>query len=195
MKKITVILAVSMLTALLFSEVSGSYGFQFLKILSGAETAAQAGNGEFVAGDAFSFLENPAAGLGNRGHILSVTQNYWIFGTKLSSIAYYNSKGKSAFGLSFRQLDYGKIDERDEQQALIGEFHPIDLALVFNYAYRIAPSHYAGININALYEKIDTASGTGISADFGYVFFTPVKDLKIAAALKYLGTTSKRNNE
>jgi len=195
MEKKIVIFATIIFAALLFSEVSGEYGFQFLKILSGAETAGQAGTGELSSNDAFAFLENPAAGLLNRSRVLSFTQNYWLFGTKLSNIAYNNSRGKSSFGFAFRQLDYGKIEGRDEQQMLIDEFHPIDLDFVFNFAYRITPSHYFGVSVNALYEKINTSSSSGISADLGYVFLTPIRNLKLSAALKYWGITSKMNEE
>ena len=195
MKKIIIAYVVISLTTFLIAEASGEYGFQMLKILSSANAAAKAGNDPFSSSDAFSFLQNPAAGLINRTHAVSITQNYWIFDTKMSSVAYLNSHGKTSFGIAFRQLDYGKFPDIDEQGDLIGEFHPLDLNMITNFAFRINPNHYAGLNLHGLYEKIKTASSFAISCDLGYTYLTPIKDLKLAAAIKHLGSSTKMDED
>lgn len=195
MKKLFIIIILIGLGFSLVAETSGECGFQMLKIVSGASMAAQGGAGAFSSTDAFPFLQNPAAGLINRTHVISMTQNYWLFDTTLNCLAYTNFLGKTAFGLSYRYLDYGKIDSYDDTGENIGEFHPIDLTFSTNFAYRITPDHFVGLNINALYEKIDTSSSFGFSFDVGYVYITPIKDLKLAAAIKHFGKTSKMDKE
>ena len=195
MKKIIIAYVVISLTTFLLAESSGEYGFQMLKILSSASAAAKAGNDPFSSPDAFSFLQNPTAGLINRTQAVSITQNYWLFDTKMSSVAYYNSHGKTSFGIAFRQLDYGKFPDIDEQGDLIGEFHPIDLNMITNLAFRINPNHYAGVNFHGLYEKIKTASSFAFSFDLGYTYLTPIKNMKLAAAIKHLGTSTKMDKD
>jgi len=195
MKKIYILIILLSIYIFTFAETSGEYGFQMLRIASGADLAAQGGSGTFYSRSAFGFLQNAAANLITRNHVISMTQNYWIFDTKLNSMAYSNSSGKSSFSVAYRYLDYGKIENRDETGTIIGEFHPLDLSLSTSFAYRITPDHYVGININGIYEKIDTSSSIGFSFDLGYVYLTNLKNLKIAATIKHFGKTTKMNEE
>jgi len=195
MKKIYTIIILLFVAIFASAETSGEYGFQMLRIASGADLAAQGGSGAFYSRSAFGFLQNAAANLITRNHVISMTQNYWIFDTTLNSLAYTNSTGKSSFSIAYRYLDYGKIENRDETGTIFGEFHPLDLSLSANFAYRITPDHYAGININGIYEKIDTSSSTGLSFDLGYVYITNLKNLKLAASVKHLGKTTKMNQD
>lgn len=195
MKKLGISILIIMSIVLLSAEVSGEYGFQMLRIISGADIAAQAGNGSLTSEDGFGFLQNPAAGLINKNHVLSVTQNYWIFDTSLTNISYTNFLGKSSIGVAFRYLDYGTITSTDDVGDILGKFHPADITLSFNYARRLTPEHYVGVNINGLYQKIDTSSSLGLSLDLGYIYLTPIQDLELTASLKNLGKTEKMDNE
>jgi hypothetical protein len=186
MKQIQILIALLLIACGLMAETSGEKGFQMLKIVSSASSAAQGATGAFSAQDAFGFLENPAASLFRSGKTISVTQIDWIFDTAMNNGSYISNTGKSAVGITYRFLDYGKIERRDEIGDPIGEFHPMDFNVALNYARRLHPNHYAGININALYEKIDAASSFGFAFDLGYTWLTPVQDLKLAAAVKHL---------
>ena len=180
---------------MLYAETSGECGFQTLKISSGADHAAQGGCGAFHTNDAFGFLSNPAAALFNKSKVVTISQNYWIFDTTINCGAFSNSNGKSSFAFAYRYLDYGKLENRDDTGVVIGKFHPMDMIISLNIGHRITPDHYAGINVNALYEKIDTASSFGYTFDLGYTYITPIKNLKFSAALKHLGKTSEMEDE
>ena len=193
--KILIILMILSLSIIIYAETSGEYGFQLLKIASGPEGASQAGAGAFSSGEAYSFMLNPTAGLFAKQRIISIAQNYWIFDTKLNSAGYINTNGKSSFGVAYRYLDYGKLENRTDTGALIGEFHPMDLIFTLNFGYRITPNQYAGINANALYEKIDTASAYGYTFDLGYTYLSFIKGQKFSAAIKNIGKTSAMENE
>ncbi|MBN2460239.1 MAG: PorV/PorQ family protein [Candidatus Cloacimonetes bacterium] len=195
MKKTINLLLLLVFTAVLSAEAKGEYGFKMLTIDTGAAIAALGGTGAFSTQDAFAPLSNPSASLLNQGKTISVTQNYWIFDTSLTSIGYVSSTGNKAMGIYLRQLDYGKFQERDDSGELIGEFHPIDLVMTLNVSYRIKPDHYLGADVSALYEKIDNASSLGGAISIGYVYFTPLRGIKVAAALKHLGYTSTMNEE
>ena len=195
MKKHIIVILIILTAALLSAEVSGEYGFQMLRITTGADLAAQGGNGALSSTSGFGFMQNAAAGLINQNHTLAVTQNYWIFDTSITNLAYSNYLGKSAIGVAFRYLDYGEITSTDDVGDVIGNFHPADITLTFNYARRITPTHYLGFNVNGLYQKIDSSSSVGLSFDLGYVYLTPIQDLSLTASIKNFGKTEKMSNE
>ena len=196
MKKYTYIL-VMLITfiGILQAETSGEYGFQMLKISSGANSSAQGGVGGYFSSDAFAYLQNPTAALFNRGRKISIAQNYWIFDTNINSGSYHYSNGKSSFGIGYRYLDYGTIENRDDTGTEIGEYHPMDMVISFNFGYRITPDHYAGVNVHALYEQIDTSSSLGASFDLGYTYLTPIQNMMLTAAVKNLGKTTEMDED
>ncbi len=195
MKNIILSLLLITLVLKVGAETSGEAGFQMLKISSGAATSAQGGTGAFSADDAFGFMHNPAAAILQRSRVISIAQNYWLLDYQMNSGAYYFSNGQKSIGFGYRYLDYGKLESRDDVGNITGEFHPMDMVITANFAYRITPDLYMGTNLHGLYEKIDAASALGLALDFGAVYLTPLKDLKITAALKNLGKTGKMDQE
>ncbi len=194
-KTIVTMLMITLLSLALLADTSGEAGFQMLRINPSAVYSAQAGTGAFFSVDGFAFVANPAINALHRTRVASMTQNYWLFDTVNNNFAYRYSTGKYGFGLGYNYLDYGKITRRDEVGLAIGEFRPMDLRVISNFAYRINPYHYAGVNVYGLYEKIDSASSVGLAFDLGYVFVTPIRDLYLGATLKHLGFTSKVHDE
>ena len=183
-------------TVLLYSNVNGEAGWQFLKVIGSPSSSAQAGTGVFSEDfDAFAFIINPASVPHYNRKILSAFYNKWITQTNISSVAYLTSNGKKAFGISARYLDYGKLDRTDETGDFIGEFHPMDIVATTNFSYRLTPVHYVGVNLSLLYEQIDTSSSYGVSADLGYLYLSPIEGLRFAGTIKNLGVTSKMDME
>ncbi|MCD4817893.1 MAG: PorV/PorQ family protein [Candidatus Cloacimonetes bacterium] len=185
-----------LLVTSLFAETSGEYGFQMLNITSSVGIAAQSGVGAFSSDDAHRFLQHPTAGLFGNGRVISISKNFWIFDTPVNNVSYLFSNGKRSFGFSYKFLDYGKIDRRDEVGTdIIGEFHPLDISVAVNFAYRLNPNHQLGFNFIGVYEKIDTHSSTGIALDLGYLYKTPLQDIMVSLALKNIGISSKMDKE
>ena len=195
MKKYIYILIIVVFVGILQAETSGEYGFQMLKISSGACSSAQGGVGGYNSNEAFTYLQNPSAALFNRGRRISIAQNYWIFDTNINSGSYLYSNGKSSFGAGYRYLDYGTIENRDDTGTEIGEYHPMDMVISFNFGYRITPDHYTGVNVHALYEQIDTSSSLGAAFDLGYTYLTPIQNLMLTAAVKNLGKTTEMDKD
>lgn len=173
----------------------GEYGFQILEINSSPAMSGMGDTGAITSEDALNFLSNPAAGLFNKSKIITVSQSFWIADTDIISGGYSNNKRKSHWGFAFKHLGYGTFDTRDESGAIIGEFSPMDFVGTVNYAVRLGATHYLGMNTSLLYEKISTASSYGFSTDFGYIWSTPLKDVKLYSAVKNLGSTSKMDQE
>ncbi|MBW6516599.1 MAG: PorV/PorQ family protein [Candidatus Cloacimonetes bacterium] len=173
--------------------IKSDYGWKMLTIPLSPSIAAMAGTGASISDEAGSFIEHPAAGLVGNVRAISVSQNLWIFDTQLNSIAINTITGATSYGFALRALDYGKIDARDLAGDIIGEFHPLDVNLIGNFAYRITPNYYAGINLMLLYQKIQTKSSTGVAFDLGLTYLTPISGLSVDAAVKHLGKTQKVN--
>jgi len=176
-------------------ENAGEYGFQVLEIATSPAMSGMGDTGAFSTNDALNFLSNPAAGLYNRGKIVTASQSFWLLDTDIISGGLSLNKRKYHWGYAFRHVSYGTLDQRDETGDIIGEFSPMDFVGTINYAYRLGATHYFGINANILYEKIHTASSYGFSTDLGYVWSTPLKDVKLYTGVKNLGTTSKMDKE
>jgi hypothetical protein len=176
-------------------ENAGEYGFQILEINSSPAMSGMGDTGALVIDDGLNFLSNPAAGLFNKSKILTVSQSFWLFDTDIISGGYSVNKRTSHWGFAFTHLGYGSMDTRDEAGDIIGEFSPMDFVGTVNYGFRLGATHYFGINGNLLYEKISTASSYGFSTDLGYVWATPLKDVRLYSALKNLGSTSKMDKE
>jgi len=195
--KIILIVLITLVATLLNAqhENAGEYGFQVLEISNSPAMSGMGDTGALVTDDALNFLSNPAAGLFNRSRIVTISQSFWLADTNIISGGYSINKRKSHWGFAFTHLGYGTLDTRDEAGNIIGEFSPMDFVGTVNYALRFGASHYFGINGNILYEKISTASSYGFSTDLGYVWSTPLKDVKFYSTLKNFGTTSKMDKE
>lgn len=194
--KIIVIVLITLVASLNAQhDNAGKYGFQILEITTSPAMSGMADTGALFSNDALSFTSNPAAGLFNSSKIITISQNFWLGDTDLISGALSQNKRKYHWGYAFRHLNYGTLDSRDETGAIIGEFSPIDFIGTVNYAYRFGATHYFGINTSILYQKISTASSYGFAADLGYVWSTPLKDVKFYSAVKNLGTTSNMDKE
>lgn len=174
---------------------AGKYGFQILELNSSPAMSGMGDTGAFVTNDALNFMNNPTAGLFNSSRLITVSQNFWLADTDIISGGYSMNKRKYHWGYAFKYLNYGTLDERDETGAIIGEFSPMDFVGTLNYGIRFGATHFFGLNANILYEKISTASAYGFSSDFGYVWSTPIKDMKLYTAVKNLGKTSNMDKE
>jgi hypothetical protein len=174
---------------------AGEYGFQMLKIAASPQTAATGGTSALGGDDAFGFLVNPVAGAFTDTRSISITSQAWLFDTHLTNVGVSTSKGRHSFGVVFRNLDYGEFESRDYKGDVIGEYHPIDLNLIANYAVRFMPDAFFGVNLGGIYEKINTASAVGFTSDIGTAWKTPVDGMTLSGSLKYLGKTSKMNKE
>ncbi len=187
------------MSASLFAEKvdgkAGESGFAMLNILRDPATSASGGVGSFNSYNSLGFITHPVSNLVSPGHQVSFSTAELFAGIKTKNLGYKKSSEKMGFGLSFRTVDYGDIDKRDDSGLLIGSYKPVDMVLSSNAAFRINPSHFAGVNVHLLYERISNSSAYGLAFDLGYYYKTPIKNLCFSAALRNMGKTSKMDDE
>jgi hypothetical protein len=178
---------------------NGEYGFQILKV---GISASVSGKGEAVSatsGDATIMWYNPAAVQLNPHSNFCFSHSSYIFENNLENASLIVKKANHSYGLGIIFLNYGKIDSYSENPAdiydVIGEYHPTDILVAGNLAYRILPSLFCGTNLKMVFEKIHTESVVGFSTDFGLLYDSFLKGLNVALVTQNIGFSTKMKNE
>ncbi|MDZ4122120.1 MAG: PorV/PorQ family protein [Candidatus Cloacimonadaceae bacterium] len=174
---------------------AGSYGFKFLQNPTNPISLSLAGRGTGVYNNPAGFVHQPASQVHYRHSVVSASHTLWLADTKFTNVSYSLANRSSHFGIIMRNLDYGEVENRDDSGELIGFYSPVDMNLMANYALRLNPSSYFGVNAGILYEKLNTASAFGMNCDLGYTYLPPILDSRMSFAIRNLGFTSKMNRE
>lgn len=174
---------------------AGNYGYKFLNVPTGPMSIALSGGGIHSEANPYAFLDQPAAACEANQRILGVSMSPWLADTQANTISYSFARRSSHFGIAIRNMDYGDVENRDDTGFLIGYYSPVDLSVVANYAYRLGPSTYAGLNFGTLYQKLDTATSLGLYADLGFSIIPPLKDSKLSAAILHIGNATYTDQE
>lgn len=198
MKQYILTLLIIALACTLMADVhsaAGEYGYKFLNIPVSPVSIALAGRGIHYEANQAAWLWQPAAGSAYSRKSFSASHSAWIGDTAYTALAYSYAKRNSHFGLALINLDYGELEKRDETGTLIGHYNPADINIRGNYARRLSPNLYLGMNLGVIYEKLDTASSLGLSTDLGSTWLPPVRDSKLSVALRNLGISNKTDAE
>lgn len=190
---VLILMAVSALSAEIHPE-AGFYGYKFLNVSSDPVNLALGGRGIHASMDNSAFLRQPAIGSVNSHRTLGASYMAWLDDTGYNNLYYSLSDRLTHFGVSLRNLDYGTLESRDETGALIGYYHPSDVSLMANYAYRLGPATYAGISGGVMYQKLGTASSYGVHSDLGFTILPPFTNSIFSFAVRNVGQSSKMND-
>ncbi|HAN40915.1 MAG TPA: hypothetical protein DCQ12_03215 [Candidatus Cloacimonas sp.] len=174
---------------------AGKYSYQFLNVHSDPAMIAMGGRGVHALMDKSAFSLQPAIGAVKAHQNLGVSYMSWLDDSAYNQIYYSSSDRISHFGITLRNLDYGKVESRDETGMFLGYYHPLDLSVMCNYAHRITPSIFAGANLGVLYEKLATASSLGAHADLGLTLLPPIENSSLSMTVRNLGAATKVNEE
>lgn len=174
---------------------TGEYGYQFMDISTNPVALALAGRGIQGGNGLASFLRQPASAVLESHRSLGVSHSLWIGNTRYNNLSYSFSDRIKHFGLAFRNLDYGRLEIRDDNGALIGHYSPLNVDLTGNYALRVTPSLYAGANAGVAYEKLDTESSLGLHGDLGLTWLPPLRDTAFSISLRNLGFSTTMDEE
>lgn len=198
--KLSKIISVAMLLSVALScfalhPNAGEYGYQFLNVHGDPAMMAMGGRGVHALMDKSAFSLQPGIGAVKAHQNLGASYMTWLDDSAQNQIYYSSSDRISHFGIALRNLDYGKVESRDETGVFLGYYHPMNLSVMCNYAHRITPSLFAGANLGVLYEKLATASSVGIHSDLGLTYLPPINNSSLSMTLRNLGTASKVNEE
>jgi hypothetical protein len=177
----------------------GLSGWQFLKINLDARQSAMGGAYTALShGDVGSIFGNPAAISDVKsGDVMFTNINYIADIGYYAAAAAYNFEDLGVFGFSIASLDMGDIPEtinreipgegRTEAVVTGNMFTGGDFAAGISYAKQITAQLSVGANVRWIQETIDDLKMSNISLDFGTVFYTGWRSLRIAMVARNFG--------
>lgn len=177
----------------------GQSGWQFLKINGDARVAAM--GGAYVAasrGDASSTFGNPASLSDVKNIDISLSNVNWIADIKYQTIALAKTfEDIGTFGINLAYVDYGDMietinspivgEDRTTQVVTGNTFTASDIALGISYSKRITDKLSIGGNVKYIKESIAELSMSNWALDFGTVYYTGLKSLRIAMTARNFG--------
>lgn len=180
----------------------GQSGWQFLKIngdplqsaMGGASTAISPGNANAVFG-------NPATLTGVGRLDVQFNNVSWIADIDHQSVALAWNSGSGVLALSVVSLDYGDIpetvnapipgdDTRTRATVTGNMFTARDLAAGLSYARQITDRLSLGGNIRWIRQEIAELSMSNWSIDFGTIYHTGFRSLRLAITARNFGPDS-----
>lgn len=180
----------------------GQSGWQFLKINPDPSQAAMGGAFTAISrSDANAVLGNPAALAEIAKYDLQLNTVRWIADITHQSAAFAaHIEGMGVFALSFVTLDYGDIPEtinslipsENRTDALVtGSFFSArDMAVGLSFGRKITDKLAMGGSVRWLQQKIAELNMTNWSLDFGTVYYTGFKSLRLAMSARNFGPDS-----
>jgi hypothetical protein len=185
-------------------------GMQWLSIPLGARAAAMGGTYTAVANDASSIFWNPAGVAFTKGGNLFLTQTKWIADINVNAGAFSYDAGQwGFFSASFAAVDWGvfhgtRRTNTSEGFEETGDFSPSDWAAGIGYSRRVSDRFAIGGHLRYLHENLGSTlegtmgSGTEYTArmnllafDFGTIYYTGFKDLRLAMSLQNFSQEKK----
>jgi long-subunit fatty acid transport protein len=168
----------------------GTAGALFLKVGMNIRSAGMGEATTAVVGDASSVFSNPAALASLEKKQVLVSDAEWLAGIRFVGGVFafpYGSNGAAA--VSAICVDYGEMPMVSEQQAdvVAGTFRPRDLALGISYARRWTDRLMVGGSFKYIDESIAEYHSKGVAFDFGTVYFTGFRSLRLAMSTNNFG--------
>jgi len=177
----------------------GLSGWQFLKInLDSRQTAMGGAFAAISNGNVGSIYGNPAALSDIKNFDVAFNNvNYIADINYVSAALAKNFEGIGVFAVSFASLDVGDIprtinrvipgEDRTEAFVTKETFTGGNFAAGISYARRITDRLSIGGNVRWIREEIDDLSMNNISVDFGTIFYTGWRSLRLAMTARNFG--------
>ncbi len=194
--KYNVALCIALSGALLFTPAFammnkvGTAGALFLKIGVDPRSSAMGDASGAIVGSAANAFGNPAglAAINQRQVFISDVE--WIADIRLIAGCYafpYNDLG--VFAVSAVSANYGEMPlvRETSADAVVGSFSPRDVAVGISYARRWTDRLMVGGSFKYLEESIDDYRSCGIAFDFGTVYYTGFRTLRLAMSTNNFG--------
>jgi len=176
-----------------FSKV-GTVGAQFLKIGMGARYVGMGEASVACVNDAYAMYWNPA-GLTQLSKMnLSLTNVDWIGDVQLNYVTFGKPLGDyAACGVSLTALSMGQMEVTtvDEPEGTGETFTASSYSLALGYGRKLTDRFSVGISGKYIWERISEERASGFAFDFGTLFYTGFKSLRMGMNISNLGSEMK----
>ncbi|HID92740.1 MAG TPA: PorV/PorQ family protein [bacterium (Candidatus Stahlbacteria)] len=179
--------------------------FEFLRLPNGARPTALGGSFVGASDDPYSLFCNPAGLWNIKGKRIGTTFGNYVADIHLGCISYVYPLRHGILGIGTSYISFGKMEERDENNNLIGKFTPLGIVPTIGYGIslprrwqfrgyefasvgEIPPS--LGISMKIVYQTIGRYTGLGVAFDIGGIYYHR-KELAVGAVIQNLGIELK----
>ena len=196
MKKFFICLLIVLPTAI-FAGIfpkAGTTSAPFLKIGAGARAVALGGNYVALANDASALYWNPAGITGINKLSIAGTHTEWFAGITHDFFAFTAPLGNaSAIGIDLTYLNSGEIEQTtlEEQEGNGILYDATDLALGLTYARKLTDHFSVAVKGKIIRQKIFNEQASSFAFDFGTLFNTGFKGLRIGMNMANFGTSMR----
>ena len=169
----------------------GTVGAQFLKIGIGARATGMGGSFTAVADDASAVYWNPAGISRLSGNIASVNHTVWATDISLTQAAYIFNVGfmPGMFAIQAKAM-YLSDMERTTVYKPDGDgtyFDAGDSQFGLTYSRSLTDKFSAGLTASLIHSGLDDLSANAVTFDFGTLYDTGYKTLRIGFAIQNIG--------
>lgn len=162
----------------------------FLRLEQGARGIGMGSAQTAITDDAHSLWWNPAGMVrSGREAGISHTQLFEEISSQFASFVLPLRDGKSALGTSITYFTIPGLEGYTAAGVNTGKIDANSYAASLAYSMRLDPKMSVGVNVKTIGQKLDTDSGTGFAADFG--FQITENKLFFGAVAQNLGPTMK----
>jgi len=210
-----IVAAILLLGSTACAQKVGTTSMQFLKVMPTARGTAMGEAYSTVATGAEAVYWNPGGVAVIQRSEFSLTYIDWIFDTRQGALSFAMPLADwGAVGLQIQYVDYGMFEEALANPArLTGrQFHPFTYLLGLTYARSLTERFSAGLTVKFAHESLfDQGSVTvvttqgvtetvntyanGLLFDFGLVYDTGFRSVRIAASVQNFGASVKYAKE
>lgn len=187
------ILSIFAILAILIPESAkaqeGKIGYQFLDIPVSAHSAALGGsNISIVEDDASMMFTNAALMTNVSDKSLLFGYNSYFSSANIFTAGFAKAIGeRGTWAIGAQMLNYGKMDETDEQGNILGNFTPKDINIQTSYSYMLNDSWSGAITAKAIMSNYGQYKSTALGADLALNYFDDERGLSISAVGRNLG--------
>ncbi len=176
--------------AFAISSEAGKAGANFLKIGVSARASAMGEAFCAVADDVSSIYYNPAGLVQIKQRTSALMHTDWLEEVNYEFLAYaepYTSR--KTFGLSLNYLGMSKMERKDINNVVIGDFDAGDFALGITYAQVLNDKISAGANLKFIQQELEEEVSSGVAGDVGILYNKD--NLSFGACVSNFGTKIK----
>jgi hypothetical protein len=167
-------------------------GASFLKIGVGARAIGMGSAFCAIADDVNAVHWNPAGISQVSQQAVSAMHTQWITDISYDFVGYLYPSKIGTFGGSLIYLSQGKLEGRDENREVTGEFEASDIALTLSYGRALPVWNKAtvriGANLKLISQKIEIEQASGVAIDLGLLIRpNSLKSIQFGVSLQNLG--------
>ncbi len=189
MKKLTLLIFLSVLFVDAHAQIGGISTFKFLDLVPSARAAALGGNAIATHVDDVSLVwQNPALLSKEMNNQFQISFADYFEKINFGQLAYAHDFNQSGVGAAtFHYISYGTFKMTDEAANDLGTFSAGEYALSLSWGKALDSLFYIGTSLKGIYSDLETYTSWGLAADVGGLYVSKSKFFCMALTARNIG--------